>query len=149
VERAWPIVRDRINQVPLQLSRWTGRSVRLQPCLCDVWHDHVLFSGDIVTGLIDYGSAKIDHVAVDLARLLGSLIQDDAGERVAGLRAYSTVSALTPEVEDLVIVLDKTGTVLGAANWLMWLYQEGRVFDNRLAVARRLGELVERLERWV
>jgi peptide-methionine (R)-S-oxide reductase len=148
VERAWPIVRKRIDEVPVQLAFWRERSVALQPCLCDVWHDHVLFTEDEVTGLIDYASAKVDHVAVDLGRLLGSLIQDDTEARTAGLKAYARVSPLTPAEEELVIVLDRTGTVLGAANWLMWLYKEKRPFDDQAAVASRLRELVERLEGW-
>jgi Ser/Thr protein kinase RdoA (MazF antagonist) len=122
--------------------------VRLQPCLCDVWHDHVLFTGDEVTGLVDYGAAKIDHVAVDLARLLGSLVEDNTEERSAGLRAYEEVCPLMPDEEALIAVLDETGTVLGIANWLMWLYAERRRFENRTAVADRLGKLVLRLERW-
>ena len=48
----------------------------------------------------------------------------------------------------LVAVLDETGTFLGAANWLKWLCWEGRSFEDRAGVARRLAVLVERLERW-
>jgi Ser/Thr protein kinase RdoA (MazF antagonist) len=148
LERAWPLLRQRIEQIPQQLASWTERPVPLQPCLCDVWHDHLLFTADEVTGLIDFGSIKVDHVAIDLARLLGSLIGDDAESRAVGLGAYGRVCRLSPGDEALVAVLDETGTLLGAANWLMWLYQEGRTFDDRTAVARRLGELVERIERW-
>ena len=43
---------------------------------------------------------------------------------------------------------DETGTLLGATNWLRWLYHEGRRFEDRGAVARRLAELVTRIERW-
>ena len=51
----------------------------LQVCHGDLWHDHVLFSGEEVTGLIDFDAMKIDSRALDLARLLGSLVKDDTG----------------------------------------------------------------------
>ena len=44
--------------------------------------------------------------------------------------------------------LDETGTILGAANWLRWLYRDGRSYEDRNAVARRLEVLVRRLEAW-
>ena len=37
---------------------------------------------------------------------------------------------------------------VGAANWLRWLYHDGRTFEDAGGVARRLAVLVERIERW-
>jgi homoserine kinase type II len=148
VERGWPLLLQHLDQIPRKLAFWTKRAVPVQPCLCDVWHDHVLFTGDDVTGLVDYGAVKMDHVTVDLARLLGSLVGDDTEGRRAGLGAYSQVRPLDAEHEKLVDLLDETGTVLGIANWLTWLYAEGRLLENRAAVANRLGTLVVRLEQW-
>src|SRR5438874_648348 len=37
-----------------RLAPWADRPVPVQPCLCDIHHDHVLFAGDEVTGIIDY-----------------------------------------------------------------------------------------------
>ena len=76
VERAWRLLPSALEEVPRRLQRWADAIRPLQPCLCDVWHDHLLFEGDQLTGLIDYGAVKIDHVAVDLARMLGSLVRD-------------------------------------------------------------------------
>src|SRR5262249_53343693 len=112
------------------------------------WHDHVLFTGNAVTGIIDYGSVRHDHPAVDLARLLGSLAGDDGDLTAAGLAAYRGVRQLGAGVGELSRVLDVTGTVLGLANWLFMLYCEERQFDDRGAIARRMQELVTRLERW-
>jgi Ser/Thr protein kinase RdoA (MazF antagonist) len=148
VERVWPLLRQRVSQVPGRLAAWVDRPLPLQPCLCDVWHDHFLFTGDDVTGLVDFGGVKVDHVTIDLARLLGSLVEDDSARRQIGLRAYAEVRALSADDEALVDMLDETGTVLGAANWLMWLYYHERTFDDLAAVARRLRRLVERIERW-
>src|SRR5262249_26147424 len=145
-ERAWRLVQTRIHDLPQRLAGWTPRRWPLQPCLCDIWHDHVLFEGDGVTGLIDYGSVKVDHVAADLARLLGSLVGDDTEMRAAGLGAYRQVRPLTGDEEELAWFLDETGTLLGAVNWLTWLYCEGRRYEDRHAVAGRLAEIVKRLD---
>jgi homoserine kinase type II len=145
-EKAWHLIQSLIPRLPDQLTPWLARIVPVQPCLCDVWHDHVLFEGDKVTGLVDYGSVKIDHVAVDLARLLGSLIGDDQDMQILGLEAYRLVRPLSPEETALVQVLDETGTVLGGVTWLRWLYQENRHYESRDSVARRLASLVGRME---
>jgi Ser/Thr protein kinase RdoA (MazF antagonist) len=145
VRPAWEAVRRLQQRIPTRLAPWVDRSLPLQPCLCDVWHAHVLLAGTTVTGIVDYGSVKIDHVAVDLARLLGSV----AGDLWRGdaLNAYSQVRPLAEEEQTLVTVLDETGTILGAANWLRWLYHEGRRYDDLEGVAEHLGTLVKRLER--
>ena len=119
-----------------------------QPCLCDVWHDHVLFTGDELTGLIDFGAIKVDNVAVDLARLLGSLVGDDVAQREAGLNAYAEIRPLSELERALVPMLDRTGVVLGLANWLRRLWQHGTEYENRAAVADRLASLVRRIENW-
>jgi homoserine kinase type II len=147
-EQALRIVDRWIAQVQAELARWQCEEIPLQPCLCDIWRNHVLFEGDRVSGIIDYGEVKIDHVAVDLARLGGSMVEDDADGWQVGLSAYRRVRPLGDSDEILARMLDRTGAILGVANWLRWLHLERRVFDNREAAIRRLGVLVARLERW-
>jgi homoserine kinase type II len=132
--------------VPQRLQRWKATNVRTQPCLCDLWHDHVLFRGDELTGLIDYGAVKVDHVAVDLSRMLGSLVRDDRDGWDEALRAYRRIAPLATEEEELAHALDETGTVVGVANWMRWLYADQRALPDRTAAGRRLEELVSRLE---
>ena len=100
-ERAWRALANHINGIPGCFRRWRMRMGPLQPCLCDVWHDHILFDEDYVTGIVDYGAMKIDHPAVDVARLLGSLVEDDAAGWAAGLAAYREVRRFTSEEEEL------------------------------------------------
>jgi Ser/Thr protein kinase RdoA (MazF antagonist) len=145
VERAWHVLPAAISAIPERLQRWVGSSGRVQPCLGDPWHDHLLFDGDRLTGLIDYGAVKIDHVAVDLSRMLGSLVGDDVAGWQAGLETYRRVAPLTAEEEDLAHALDETGIIVAVANWLRWLYEEKRAFADHSAVARRVTELVDRL----
>jgi homoserine kinase type II len=146
LERAWHRLPDALERVPRRLQRWTATAQRSQPCLCDLWHDHLLFEGDRLTGLLDYGAVKVDHVAVDLARMLGSLIDSDPAGWQAGLRAYRQIAPLEADEEELAHALDETGIVLGVANWMRWLYEEHRPFPDRSAVARRFATLVDRLE---
>src|SRR5205085_7730253 len=61
----------------------------LQPAIRDVHHEHVLFTGDQVTGLIDFGALRIDTPLTDVARLVGSLVGDDAEARRIALDAYA------------------------------------------------------------
>lgn len=145
-ERAWVLLRSRLLSSTELLRPWGDLPVSLQPCLCDIWHDHVLFTGDTVTGIVDYGSVKLDHVAVDLARLLGSMVGDDAKRRTVGLDAYSRLRNLSASEVALVDVLDRTGTLLAAANWLRWIYHEGRSYEDMDRAALRLVALVQRLE---
>jgi Ser/Thr protein kinase RdoA (MazF antagonist) len=147
-EQARRLLQGHAAKIPLKLTPWLDRELPLHACLCDVWHDHVLFEGDVVTGLVDYGGVKTDHVAVDLARLLGSLVEDRAELRAAGLEAYARLRPLSLQEEELVSVLDQTGTLVGLITWLKWLYFEDKQFDDRTAVARRLQALVERVEGW-
>jgi Ser/Thr protein kinase RdoA (MazF antagonist) len=147
-ERAWRLLPGRIDAIPDLLRRWADRTWPLQPCLCDVWHDHILFDGDRVTGLIDYGAMKIDHPAVDVARMLGSVAGDDHLGWAIGLTAYGKVRPLSADEEELARVLDATGTIAAAAVWLRWLYHDGKEFEDRAAAGRRLEELVGRMERW-
>src|SRR5262249_46375369 len=42
-ERAWGVLASRVDEVPRRLALWAHRAGPVQPCLCDVWHDHLLF----------------------------------------------------------------------------------------------------------
>jgi Ser/Thr protein kinase RdoA (MazF antagonist) len=148
-QRAWQLLRVHACEIPAKLGPWLNRPMPLQPCLCDVWHDHVLFEGDTVTGLVDFGGVKTDHVAVDLARLLGSLVEDRVDLRAAGLEAYRRIRPLSLQEEELTSVLDESGTLVGLMTWLKWLYVDGKPFEDRASAARRLQALVEWIERLI
>jgi homoserine kinase type II len=137
-----------LGRVPAMLAPWHDRPVPLQWCVGDVWHDNLLFTGNQLTGLIDYGAVKVDHVAADLGRMLGSLVGDDEGLFARGLWAYAAEAPLDAGAGELARVLDQTGVVLAAANWLRRLYGDREAFPDRAAVARRLAALVGRMEGW-
>jgi Ser/Thr protein kinase RdoA (MazF antagonist) len=119
----------------------------LQPAIRDIHQDHVLFTGDEVTGLIDFGALRIDTPLADIARLVGSLVGDDTAERQFAVDAYSDVRPVSREARRVVDLLDHSGVVLGALNWLMWLYVERRDMGPVQPIVNRLDGLVMRLHR--
>lgn len=133
-----------------RVARWLEEAlpwrVDLQPCLRDIWHDHVFFQGDVVTGFVDFGALGWECVAADVARLLGSLAGNDAQRWQDGLSCYSALRPLSEVEVRLVPILDRSGTLLGGVNWLDWIYLQHRQFGDLEPVRRRLAGINGRLE---
>jgi homoserine kinase type II len=117
----------------------TALATRLQPAIRDIWSDHVLFTGQAVTGIVDFGGLNIESPAADVARLLGSLAQDDAQSWRAGLHAYEEVRSLSETEHHLIRAFDESTVVLSGLNWLQWIYLDGRQFENPDRVVDRLN----------
>ncbi len=131
------------------IETWLGRLFLVQPCLCDIWHAHVLFEGDRVTGIVDYGGVMSgETVACDLARLLGSTVGDDERAWQLALDAYAEVRPLSSEERELARVLDWTGVVVAAGTLLGWLCSDRLRAEHVAAAIKRLEKLVGRMEGW-
>jgi Ser/Thr protein kinase RdoA (MazF antagonist) len=128
-----------------ELERASAVEVSVVPCLRDVWHENVLFEGDEVSGLIDFGSLRAENVSADVARLLGSMAEDDRSQWRAGFAAYEQVRSLSEVEAMLAGTFDISGVLLGGTNWLTWIYDRRRVFDQPAAVQARLDYFVRRL----
>ncbi len=147
-DRAWiarfaePIV-DRFTSAvePLlgQLQTLSRSPWRQQWCLRDIWHDHVLFDGNRVTGLVDYDAIRIESATGDVARLLVSLARGDTTRFARGLQAYETLRTLIPEERELLSVWVASNAAMAGLQWLEWLCVDGRVFEDPVAVQNRLG----------
>lgn len=127
------------------LERAAQIRVTVQPCIRDIWHPHVLFVGDEVSGIVDFGSLRADHVACDIARLLGSMAGDDPQAWQRGLEAYQSVRPLEADELLLVAAFDKSTVLMGGLQWLEWIYLENRQFADRAAVMVRVDEFLARL----
>jgi hypothetical protein len=138
-----------ITPARLAVEPWIERRLPLQPCLCDIWHDHILFDGDHVTGIVDYGNMRsAECVAADLGRLLGSLLADDWPMWEIGLAAYADLHPLGAAEKELARQLDWTGIVVAVGHWLEWLGNNRLSADYLPAATRRLEQLVTRMEDW-
>jgi homoserine kinase type II len=140
----FPLFADRLR---LELTAVSKRPVALQPCIRDVWHDHVLYTGARVSGIVDFGAMRRESIAADVARLLGSLAGDDPSWRQLGLEAYRSVRALSQFELRLFEVFDLSTVLLAGMNWLQWIVVDGRSFEHRGRVLNRLDEAISRLER--
>lgn len=135
------------SAVQLQLNVAVRSPTTLLLCLRDVWHDHVLFTDDKVTGLVDFGALRWEAVSGDIARLLGSLVRDDPAGWETGLAAYQEVRPLSVVERELVPVFDRSGVLLAGLQWLRWIVIEGRTFPHPQAILQRLDETLQRLGR--
>lgn len=135
---AAPDLRRRLAAVAQVAVPW-------QPCLRDIHSDHVLFVGDEVTGLLDFGALRTDHVTVDLARLLESYAGRDQNLWNAGLATYKKTRPLSTPEQALAPPLAAAATLLAGANWLRWTYRDHRHFPNRPALLKRFDQSLARL----
>ena len=140
------ILKSRIKQ---DLITSLNLKFRLQPVIRDVWHDHLLFSEDVLTGIVDFGGMRIDSVSCDLARCLGSLVGDDQELFQNAILSYQSVTELSPNECKLVEVLDRSSVAMSGLNWLQWLFVENREFESIDAIHYRLSELSKRLKNLV
>jgi Ser/Thr protein kinase RdoA (MazF antagonist) len=134
-----------LPQVSVFLARMPH--VGLQPVLRDIWHDHLLYEGDTLAGLVDYASIDLDSVAIDLARMLGSLIEDDEGSWQFALSAYRRLCPLSADEERLARALDRAGVVAALANWHRWI-ATGERDPASPHVRARVERLLARVGRW-
>ena len=125
-----------------ELQQVEPLSVRQQPCIRDLWHDHLLFCDDQLTGIIDFGAVKTDSIACDLSRLLGSLFGTDASAWRRALDAYEQTRPLTTAEHQLLRPLNRSGILLSGMTWLQ------RRTENRIS-AEQLPRVIARLEKIV
>ena len=100
------------------LTEAARQETLLHPCIRDIWHEHVLYEGDRVSGLIDFGSLRIESVAADVARLLGSMVLDDEEGWHAGIEAYGAARPLSPGELRLVKAFDHSTVLMSGLNWI-------------------------------
>lgn len=129
-----------------QLETASGMRFTLQPCLRDIWHDHVLFSEEDVTGIIDASACRTENVATDLSRLLGSLLCDDHSRWEFALEKYAQYRPLSMEDQGLITVLDHSSVLLSGMTWLDRYYLKQEHFADEAAVLERMEAILRRLE---
>ena len=131
------------------LARAATLDTPLQPCLRDIWYEHVLFApeneGHRVTGLVDFGAMRIESVAIDVARLLGSYTGGDQARWSPGQSAYEAIRPLSEAERQLAVAVDLANGLMAGLQWIEWIYVDGRQFADIPGVTRRLEATRDRL----
>jgi aminoglycoside phosphotransferase (APT) family kinase protein len=120
-----------------ELRGWSHLRVPVHRCFTDLHRDHLLFTGDEVTGIIDYGAVKPDNPAADLARLFGD--HEATLARAIGEYGGPTIPAGLAEV------LASTAAECNLAAWTLRLLRDGDAAPPDAAVRRRISNWVDRL----
>lgn len=112
----------------------------------DLHREHMLFQDTTVTGIIDFGAARLDEPLIDLVRLLGSLWPLNPEVRHQLVEYYAEITKQT-NLLSRYQVLDQSSTLLSAMQWLQWLVVEQRSFVvEQQVLLQRWGQLNDRLE---
>jgi homoserine kinase type II len=133
------------SEVKQKLSAVEGLSVPLQPCIRDLWYDHLLFQGDELSGIVDFGAMATDSVTCDLSRLLGSLFGDDSAAWQRGIGYYESVRTLTEAEHRLLRPLDRSSVLLSGMTWLKRRYVLRNTPADLSRVCDRMESIVDRL----
>jgi len=145
-ERACGVLSGSLQRLRALLVAGSDVSVPLQPLLRDLWRPHVLYSGDSVTGVIDWNAAATDHVSMDAARLLRSWYgTEEESLRLAYLR-FCDDRRMTSDERSLLTAIDAANVLLSPVTWMRRRYAgllEQPVED---AVCSRFDELVSTAE---
>jgi homoserine kinase type II len=162
-----PLAREFLARLPqliplaiAQLEPLVDAELPVQPCIRDIWRDHILFTGNRVTGIIDFGALDVDTPATDIARLLNSLSEtpfpnregQGEGSRLLvsdetwqlALRAYQQTRPLSADELRAAHALGISGNILAGCNWIRWLYIEQRQFENPAQITERFRHIVAR-----
>lgn len=138
-------IEEALSTVLGELERVADVPLPLQWCLRDVKCDHLLFTNERVSGLIDFGASAVDSVAGDIARLVGSLVGDARKDWPPAIEAYDACRPLSLDERRAIDGFDRGGTLAAGANWLRWLFVEDRSIAHAEAVQAQLVQLCGRL----
>jgi Ser/Thr protein kinase RdoA (MazF antagonist) len=92
------------------------------------------------------GACRAENVVTDLARLLGSLVEDDRRQWQTAVSAYHVQNPLTTNEQQLMHVLDRSAVLLSGLVWLYRYYVLDELLADPEQVLERMKRILLRLE---
>jgi len=132
--------------IATELQLATRLSVPLFPSLRDLWHDHLLFTGEQLSAVIDPAHCRTESAPSDLSRLLGSLFPLEKNSWDRALEFYTSLRPLTPDEYQLLEVLDRSQILLSGLHWVERLTTDSPLPSDPTSLANRLETLHKRLD---
>ncbi|WP_246120210.1 phosphotransferase [Blastopirellula retiformator] len=128
-----------------ELSAAAKAPLPLQECLRDIHSDHIFLTGAFVTGVIDFGAVRRESCAGDLARLCGSLFENDRTGWDDFLTRYERHRPLLPAERRAIATFDRSAALLTGLQWIEWIAVEKRSFPQPEVVLNRLDISLRRM----
>ena len=123
-----------------RLQRLISSPVDCHWIVRDLWRENVLIDRDRISGIIDFGAARVDWPALEIARWISSWLEPD-DPRISKLFEANPILA-----EDDFRFLDHSTTLLSLLQWFDWLLFSDQSFEGREdRVRSRILELDKRL----
>jgi Ser/Thr protein kinase RdoA (MazF antagonist) len=133
IKNALPIVFEHLKRAPDR--------VPVQFCLVDCHIGNFLFTGDQVTGLVDFATVDVDSVARDVARLFGSVATMDQNIWRTCVASYQQQRSLSAAELKLALAYHTSGLLGRAARWLEWRFITRADFADAETTRARLMQL--------
>ena len=140
-----PLIQQNVIQIQPQLENYSQMRWLLGPVIRDIHHDHLLFQDKQLSGIVDFGSMRIDTRCLDIARMIGSLKIDHSTPWEHGLSNYMAHEPLNTLEQELIETLHRCNLTLGSLNWLNWILVEERQFEDWSAIEKRLAGFADQL----
>lgn len=145
VDLLYRVPQSQIASLRSRLSEFSTMDLPLHPVVRDLRAEHLLFTGDQLTGLVDFDAMQMDSVAYDLSRLTSSMRLNENQLHLA-LSTYHAARPIQPAEAKLTQALTGVSRLLAPLSWVNWLVLEQRSFSNLAAVEQRLKEVASDLE---
>lgn len=129
------------------VKRLSETSTKCFWILRDVWRQHLLFRENRLSGILDFGAARIDWPGLDFVRAFGTLMFESDPRWPIALEHYLNQRPDDSLVLTDLVAIHRASVALSALQWLDWFAEGQFDWTNRSSqVWNRILELQQQLE---